>query len=78
MNRRSFLSAMPAVALAVSPAGAMQPMLSPRERLKNALDDIENIFNELYPDLKVKRHLSEIREIDQYDPSHVMLSIIAA
>ena len=78
MNRRAFLSAVPVVALAATPVAAMQLRTSPQERLKIALGEIEKAFNELYPDLKVRRHLNEIREIDQYDPSHVQLIIVAA
>lgn len=69
---------MPAVALAASPAASMPLQIPARERLKLAIDDIDAVFRELYPDLKVTRHISEIREIDEYDPSHVQLIIIAA
>lgn len=78
MNRRSFLSAVPVVALAASPAASLPAPIPPKERLKLAIAEIENIFRELYPDLKVRKHLSEIRDIDQYEPSTVQLVIRAA
>ncbi len=78
MNRRAFLSAVPAVALAATPVAAMQLRTSPQERLKLAIAEIESVFRELYPSLKVDKHLNEITNIGESDPSHVMLAIISS
>lgn len=78
MNRRSFLCAAPAVALVALPAVAEPQPIPPRDRIKTAIAEIEAAFRGLYPDLKVRRHLSEIRDIDQYNPSNVQLVIRAS